>query len=178
MTGSRFASRYQRVIVRGHLRDRHRYVLRPLPLASAISAILVGGAPLIQPQTAQDSSTLEEVVVTAQKKTHHRRRQNRLGRRPAAAQKVAAIRALGAAVVVVDGPPINAEFEARQQAQLQGKTYVSPYNDLDVVAGQGTIGVELARQAPDLDAVFMSVGGGGLISGIATALKRLIPPPG
>jgi threonine dehydratase len=93
----------------------------------------------------------------------------------AAAQKVAAIRALGAAVVVVDGPPINAELEARRQAQLQGKTYVSPYNDLDVVAGQGTIGVELARQAPDLDAVFMSVGGGGLISGIGTALKRLSP---
>jgi threonine dehydratase len=93
----------------------------------------------------------------------------------AAAQKVAAIRALGAAVVVVDGPPINAELEARRQAQLQGKTYVSPYNDLDVVAGQGTIGVELARQAPDLDAVFVSVGGGGLISGIGTALKRLSP---
>jgi len=93
----------------------------------------------------------------------------------AAAQKVAAIRALGAAVVVVDGPPINAELEARRQATLQGKTYVSPYNDLDVVAGQGTIGVELARQAPDLDAVFVSVGGGGLISGIGTALKRLGP---
>jgi threonine dehydratase len=93
----------------------------------------------------------------------------------AAAQKVAAIRALGAAVVVVDGPPIDAELEARRQAQLQGKTYVSPYNDLDVVAGQGTIGVELARQAPDLDAVFVSVGGGGLISGIGTALKKLSP---
>ena len=92
-----------------------------------------------------------------------------------APQKLAAIRALGADVVVIDGAPIEAELEARRQAELQGKTYISPYNDLDVVAGQGTIGVELARQAPDLAAVFVSVGGGGLISGIGTALKQLSP---
>ena len=90
-------------------------------------------------------------------------------------QKLGAIRDLGAEVLVVDRPPLEVELEARRQAGLQGKTYISPYNDLDVVAGQGTIGVELARQAPDLDAVFVSVGGGGLISGIGTALKRLSP---
>jgi threonine dehydratase len=92
-----------------------------------------------------------------------------------APQKMAAIRALGAELVVIDGPPIDAELEARRQAEVQGKTYISPYNDLDVVAGQGTIGVELARQAPALGAVFVSVGGGGLISGIGTALKNLSP---
>jgi threonine dehydratase len=92
-----------------------------------------------------------------------------------APQKVTAIRALGAEVVVIDGPPIQAELEARRQSELQGKTYISPYNDLEVVAGQGTIGVELARQAPELAAVFVAVGGGGLISGIGTALKRLSP---
>jgi threonine dehydratase len=90
-------------------------------------------------------------------------------------QKIAAIRSLGAEVIVVEGPPIEAELAARHQAEIQGKTYISPYNDLDVVAGQGTIGVELARQAPELAAVFVSVGGGGLISGIGTALKRLNP---
>ena len=90
-------------------------------------------------------------------------------------QKIAAIQALGAEVIVIEGPPIEAELSARRQAEMQGKTYISPYNDLDVVAGQGTIGVELARQAPELDAVFVSVGGGGLISGIGTALKRLNP---
>lgn len=90
-------------------------------------------------------------------------------------QKIAAIRALGGEVVTIDGPPIAAELEARRQGQLRGKTYISPYNDLDVVAGQGTIGVELARQAPELAAVFVSVGGGGLISGIGTALKQLSP---
>jgi threonine dehydratase len=92
-----------------------------------------------------------------------------------APQKMTAIRALGAEVVVIEGPPIEAELEARRQSELQGKTYISPYNDLEVVAGQGTIGVELARQAPELAAVFVAVGGGGLISGIGTALKRLNP---
>jgi threonine dehydratase len=90
-------------------------------------------------------------------------------------QKIAAIRALGGTVITIEGPPLEAELQARLQATLQGKTYISPYNDLDVVAGQGTIGAELARQAPDLEAVFVSVGGGGLISGIGTALKRLSP---
>src|ERR1700744_734391 len=92
-----------------------------------------------------------------------------------APQKMTANRARGADVVVIDGPPIEAELAARRQSELQGKTYISPYNDLEVVAGQGTIGVELARQAPDLAAVFVSVGGGGLISGIGTALKQLAP---
>jgi threonine dehydratase len=93
----------------------------------------------------------------------------------AAPQKVEAIRAWGADVVVIDGPPIAAEIAAREAAQSQGKTYISPYNDLDVVVGQGTIGCELFEQAPDLDAVFVAVGGGGLIGGIGTALKHLSP---
>ncbi|MFI5610875.1 threonine/serine dehydratase [Amycolatopsis sp. NPDC051903] len=89
--------------------------------------------------------------------------------------KIAAIEALGAEVVLVEGNPLDAEQEARRQAELTGKPYVAPYNDLDTVAGQGTVGVELAEQAPDLDAVFVCVGGGGLIGGTGTALKRLSP---
>jgi threonine dehydratase len=89
--------------------------------------------------------------------------------------KMDAIRALGAELVVVDGPPIAAEQQARQHAAAQGKIYISPYNDLDVVAGQGTLGVELHEQMPGLDAVFISVGGGGLIGGAGTALKALSP---
>jgi threonine dehydratase len=89
--------------------------------------------------------------------------------------KLDAIKALGAQLALVDGPPIEAELLARRQAAEQGKVYISPYNDLDVVAGQGTLGMELLEQAPDLDAVFISVGGGGLISGVGTALKKLSP---
>ena len=56
-----------------------------------------------------------------------------------------------------------------------GLAFVSPYNDLQVVGGQGTLGIELARQAPGLEVVFVALGGGGLISGIAAVLKSLNP---
>lgn len=93
----------------------------------------------------------------------------------ASSLKTSAIKAMGAELVPVEGPPIAAELRARDDGERQGKIYVSPYNDRDIVAGQGTIGVEIAGQNADLDAVFVSVGGGGLISGIGTALKRLSP---
>ncbi len=89
--------------------------------------------------------------------------------------KIDGIRAYGAEVIVVDGPPIDAELGARVAAADQGKTYISPYNDRDVMAGQGTMGLELIEQMPDLDAVFLSVGGGGLIGGLGTAVKTLRP---
>lgn len=89
--------------------------------------------------------------------------------------KMESIRALGAELVVVDGAPIEAEFLARKRAAESGKFYIPPYNDYDVMAGQGTLGMELMEQDPDLDAVFISVGGGGLIGGAGTALKRLKP---
>ena len=89
--------------------------------------------------------------------------------------KIDAIHAYGAEVVVIDGPPIDAERAGRAAAAGQGKTYISPYNDRDVMAGQGTIGLELLEHQPDLDAVFASVGGGGLIGGLGTAVKTLRP---
>lgn len=67
------------------------------------------------------------------------------------------------------------EIHARKIADQSGRVYISPYNDLDVIAGQGTVGVELARQCPALDAVFIAVGGGGLISGMASYLKAVHP---
>jgi threonine dehydratase len=93
----------------------------------------------------------------------------------AAKSKRAAIESLGAELVVIEGSPLDSEIEARRQSELQGKPYVAPYNDLDTMAGQGTLGVELVEQAPDLEAVFMCVGGGGLIGGVGTALKALSP---
>ena len=86
-----------------------------------------------------------------------------------------AIQGLGAELVIVDGGALDAELQARQRAAELGKPYISPYNDLDVVAGQGTLGAELAEQDGDLDAVFIASGGGGLIGGTGTALKRLSP---
>jgi threonine dehydratase len=87
--------------------------------------------------------------------------------------KMAGIKALGGELVMVDGPPIDAELLARKTADEDGRTYIPPYNDLDTMAGQGTLGMELHEQAPDLDAVFIAVGGGGLIGGTGTALRGL-----
>lgn len=93
----------------------------------------------------------------------------------AAQSKMAGIRALGAELVVVNGPAIDAELTARRTAEAEGLIYISPYNDLDVVAGQGTLGVELLEQEPTLDAVFIAVGAGGLIGGTGTAIKAINP---
>jgi threonine dehydratase len=93
----------------------------------------------------------------------------------AAAIKLDAIRALGAEVITLNDTTLAVELEAARQAKLKGMAFVSPYNDLDVIAGQGTIGMELHEQSTDLAAVFASVGGGGLISGIGTAVKALSP---
>lgn len=89
--------------------------------------------------------------------------------------KRAAIRAQGAQVELVPGDGLNAELQGKAAAAEQQKTYVSPYNDAQVIAGQGTCGMELIEQQPDLDAVFVAVGGGGYITGIGTVLQRLSP---
>jgi threonine dehydratase len=81
--------------------------------------------------------------------------------------------ALGARLVLVEGEPLDAELKARADSEALNIPYVAPYNDLDTVAGQGTLGVELARQAEGLDAVFICTGGGGLIGGVGTALRAL-----
>ncbi|MFV8761397.1 threonine/serine dehydratase [Yersinia enterocolitica] len=91
----------------------------------------------------------------------------------AAAIKLEAIRALGGEVELIPGDALNAELAADSAAQQQGKIYISPYNDRQIIAGQGTCGMEMVEQQPNLDAVFVAVGGGGLISGIATVLKKL-----
>ncbi|WP_140920447.1 threonine/serine dehydratase [Limnobaculum xujianqingii] len=93
----------------------------------------------------------------------------------AAQVKLDAIRAFGADIELVEGDALAAELEASRQAGLQGKPFVSPYNDKYIIAGQGTAGIEIAEQIEGLDAVFIAVGGGGLISGIGTALKHLSP---
>jgi threonine dehydratase len=89
--------------------------------------------------------------------------------------KARRIEALGARLVTAGADPLTAELAARRAAETSGRVFISPYNDVDVAAGQGTIGLELARQAPGLDAVFVAVGGGGLIAGIGAALKTVSP---
>ena len=91
------------------------------------------------------------------------------------AAKARRIEAMGARIHCAGDDPLTAELAARRAADASGRVFISPYNDLDVVAGQGTIGVELHRQLPQLDAVFVAVGGGGLIGGIGAYLKAVSP---
>ncbi|MDH4198395.1 MAG: pyridoxal-phosphate dependent enzyme, partial [Candidatus Aminicenantes bacterium] len=67
------------------------------------------------------------------------------------------------------------EIAAREYAAGEGRTFVSPYNDLDIIRGQGTLGVEAAEDLPALEAVFVPVGGGGLVAGVGAYLKSVIP---
>jgi len=85
------------------------------------------------------------------------------------------IRQQGARVRIVGEDPLDAEAAAREAAAETGRSYISPYNDPYVVAGQGTVAVELLRQLPDMDAIFIATGGGGLISGIGSLLRTEAP---
>jgi threonine dehydratase len=93
----------------------------------------------------------------------------------ASPMKIAAARAYGA--TVDDSPPdIPAAFEHLDRLiEETGRTLVHPYDDPLVMAGQGTIGLEMLEDVPDADVVLVQVGGGGLVSGIATAVKALKP---
>jgi len=89
--------------------------------------------------------------------------------------KVDAIRRAGAEVRFHGDDGLDTEKHAREFARQHDMEYLSPYNDIAVVVGQGTCGVEIARQLPELDAVFVAVGGGGLITGVGTFLKSVNP---
>lgn len=89
--------------------------------------------------------------------------------------KAQRIEELGASLHRAGSDPLDAELAARAAAEKSGKVFISPYNDNEVLAGQGTIAVELLQQVPRLDAVFVAVGGGGLIGGIGAWLKSESP---
>lgn len=89
--------------------------------------------------------------------------------------KVEATKGYGAEVVLVPGIYDDAAREAARLSQEQGYTFAHPFNDPYVIAGQGTIGLEILEQLPDVEQVVVPIGGGGLISGIAFAVKSLKP---
>ena len=89
--------------------------------------------------------------------------------------KLEATRKLGAEICLVPGVYDDAYQRALQLKEEYGYTFIHPFNDERVIAGQGTIGLELLDQLPYMDAVIVPIGGGGLISGVALALKQLNP---
>lgn len=89
--------------------------------------------------------------------------------------KVEATKRLGAEVQLVKGAYDDAYEYALQLQKETGATFIHPFNDELVIAGQGTIGLEILKQLPSVDAVIVPVGGGGLIAGVACAIKSLNP---
>ncbi|MCH3972616.1 MAG: threonine ammonia-lyase [Oscillospiraceae bacterium] len=89
--------------------------------------------------------------------------------------KVEATKRYGAKVCLVPGVYDDAHNKAVELQKESGRTLIHPFDDPDVIAGQGTIGLELLEQLPDMDAVVVPVGGGGLLSGIAFTIKSLNP---
>lgn len=91
------------------------------------------------------------------------------------AVKVAAIREAAAEVRFFGTDGLDTETHAREYADAHGMIYLSPYNDPDVIAGQGSCGVEIGRQLSGIDALFVAIGGGGLVAGAGGFLKSVNP---
>ena len=89
--------------------------------------------------------------------------------------KIEATKSYGAEVCLVEGVYDDAYNKALALRDEKGYTFIHPFNDEDVIAGQGTIALEIVDQLPDLDAIIVPIGGGGLISGIAYTIKAINP---
>lgn len=89
--------------------------------------------------------------------------------------KVSNCRDMGARVIVQGNHLLESRTIANKLIEEEGLTYVNGYDDPAILAGQGTIGLEMLEKVPDLDAVVVPIGGGGLIAGVATAVKQINP---
>jgi len=93
----------------------------------------------------------------------------------APADKAEKLRAWGAEVVIAGAVFDEAAVAATERAEAEGMTFVHPFAPPSVIAGQGTLGLEIVEQIPEVDTVLVAIGGGGLIAGVATAIKALRP---
>lgn len=89
--------------------------------------------------------------------------------------KIEATRSYGAQICLVSGVYDDAYHKAVELQKKHGYTFIHPFNDEDVIAGQGTIALEILKERPDMDAIVAPIGGGGLISGVAFAAKKIKP---
>jgi threonine dehydratase len=93
----------------------------------------------------------------------------------ASPQKIEKLQQTGADLTRVEGDSLVAEMKGKEYASQEGLPWVSPYNDPDVISGQGTIGIDLMMDLPAIDKLYVTVGGGGLIAGVAGMIKSVFP---
>jgi threonine dehydratase len=86
-------------------------------------------------------------------------------------EKLSMIKSLGANTVLYGKQQDERQTKANEICKAEGSEFIQPYNDLEIIAGQGTCGLELIEDFPELDTIFVPIGGGGLISGVASAVK-------
>lgn len=89
--------------------------------------------------------------------------------------KIEAVRSFGGEVILHGANFDEAKAKALELAQTEGNTFIPPFDHPEVIAGQATIGMELLQQDPDIDRIFVPVGGGGLAAGVAILIKQLMP---
>lgn len=89
----------------------------------------------------------------------------------ASPKKIEKLMALGADLIHVDGDSLDAEIQGKEYAALHHLPWVSPYNDEAIIAGQGTIGLEISERLSEINKIYITVGGGGLISGIGSWIR-------
>src|SRR5688572_22809853 len=89
--------------------------------------------------------------------------------------KIAATKGYGAEVVLHGSIWDEADYKARELVRTQGLTYVHPFDDAELIAGQGTLGLEIVQDWPEVDAIIVPIGGGGLIAGVSMAAKSFNP---
>lgn len=184
-----------------HARIRHHVVKTPL-LGSSVIGDAVGGTVLFKCEnfqltnsfkargafsklTALDEAARDIAFVTASSGNHgiaSSLAASRLSRKLSVVlphnvskSKLARIRAFGIDVILQGDESGQSEIYARRLSAENGLAYISPYNDAEIIAGQGTIGLELLDQHPRIDNVFIAMGGGGLISGIGAVMKAFCP---
>lgn len=92
----------------------------------------------------------------------------------ASISKQVATRSYGGQVILT-GNSLGECLTEAQKLEAEGRTFIHPYDDEDIIAGQGTVGLEIVSQLPEVEAILVPVGGGGLIAGVATAVKSLCP---
>jgi threonine dehydratase len=86
-------------------------------------------------------------------------------------EKLSMIKSLGATAVLIGKQQDERQAKANEICAAEGLEFIQPYNDLEIIAGQGTCGLELIEDLPELEMVFVPIGGGGLISGVSSAIK-------